>query len=101
MDEPLEKLFLCDLLTTAPRPEIAAATLLGGAVRGQQGAKCAICGTVMRKLGEGRRMGVTVLYFEMPETPEDSFFAIACSEFCRERATRRFGGWSQAPGDGR
>lgn len=96
MDEPLEKLMLSDLLTTAPRPEIAAATLLGGAVQGQQGAKCAICGTVMRKLGEGRRMGVTVLFFEMPDDPESSFFAIACSELCRERATRAKG-WSRTP----
>jgi hypothetical protein len=96
MDEPLDKLTLSDLLSTAPRPEIAAATLLGGAVRGHQGAKCAICGTVMRDLGEDRRMGVTVLFFEMPDDPESSFFSIACSELCRERAMRARG-WSHKP----
>lgn len=96
MDEPLEKLMLSDLLATAPRPEVAAATLLGGAVQGRQGAKCAVCGTVMRMLGEGRRMGVTVLFFEMPDTPEDSFFAIACCELCRRRAMTAKG-WSHTP----
>lgn len=88
MSEPLERLHLHELLTSAPRPEIAAATLIGGAVRGSQGAKCLKCGHVVRRLPKDLRGGVTIVFMENPDDLADSYYGIVCSELCRERLIR-------------
>ena len=88
MAEPLERLYMSELFSTAPRPEVAAATLLGGAVRSHQGARCLMCKRVVKDIGQGMREGVVVACLEPPGKPEEAFYGITCSEFCRARLLR-------------
>jgi hypothetical protein len=85
MDEPLHKLEQSELLTSAPVPDQAAETLFLAAIRGRQGARCLVCGTVVRKLGRRyREITVVKRWEDGPQGPE-VVYGIACSELCRAR----------------
>lgn len=87
MEQPLDRVYLRELFATAPRPEIAAGTLLAAALRGKQGCRCLVCRQVIRKLPDGVRRGVVIVHMG-PGTLDDDYFGIVRSELCRRRMTK-------------